>query len=150
LAAEEKKLVHLLLPTSLAARKDDAGQRCQSGARAFFNTAANKDRFPPQDLDIYAEAAQQPGAMQSMVNYYRALVRYPEAREVGDAMVNVPTLVLWGENDLALDIHLLDGMEEWVPKLTVHRLPGISHWVQQDAPEEVNRLLSNWLETPLS
>ncbi|MBP6435085.1 MAG: alpha/beta hydrolase, partial [Sphingorhabdus sp.] len=89
-------------------------------------------------------------AMQSMVNYYRALARYPEAREVGDAMVDTPTLVIWGENDLALDINLLDGMEEWVPDLTVHRLPGISHWVQQDAPEEVNRLLDDWLEKPVS
>lgn len=115
---------------------------------AFFNTAANKDRFQPQDLDVYAEAAQRPGAINAMVNYYRALVRYPEARDVGDAMVDIPTLVIWGENDLALDIHLLDGMEQWVPKLTVHRLPGISHWVQQDAPEEVNRLLSEWLEHP--
>ena len=113
---------------------------------AFLNTAANKDRFPEQDLDVYAKAAQQPGAMHAMVNYYRALLRYPEAREVGDAMVDTPTLVIWGENDMALDIHLLDGMEEWVPNLTVHRLPGISHWVQQDAPDEVNQLLGQWLD----
>ena len=113
---------------------------------AFFNTAANKDLFQQKDLDVYARAAQQQGAMQAMVNYYRALVRYPEARDVGDAMVDTPTLVIWGENDLALDIHLLDGMEEWVKNLTVHRLAGISHWVQQDAPDEVNRLLDNWLQ----
>ena len=51
------------------------------------------------------------------------------------------TQVIWGENDLALDIHLLDGMEQWVP-----RLPGISHWVQQDAPDAVNALLTDWLD----
>ena len=81
-----------------------------------------------------------------MLNYYRALFRFRDPRALGDANVSMPTLVIWGENDLALDIHLLDGMEQWVPELTVRRLPGISHWVQQDAPDEVNRLLSDWLD----
>jgi len=112
---------------------------------AFFNTAAHKDRFSKADLDIYAAAASRPGAMRAMVNYYRALLRFPEDRDPGAAMVDIPTLVIWGENDLALDIHLLDGMQQWVPQLTLHRLPGIFHWVQQDAPDEVNQLLGDWL-----
>ncbi len=111
----------------------------------FTRSAANKHLFPRDEMDVYARAAQRPGAMKAMVNYYRALLRMPDMRNVGDGMVNVPTLVIWGENDLALDIHLLGGMEAWVPNLTLHRLPGISHWVQQDAPEEVNRLLGDWL-----
>lgn len=117
----------------------------QAVRRAFFNTAAHKAQFSKKDLDIYAAAAQRPGAMRAMVNYYRALLRYPDDRDPGDAIVDVPALVIWGENDLALDIHLLDGMEQWVPQLTLHRLPGISHWVQQDAPDDVNGLLGRWL-----
>jgi pimeloyl-ACP methyl ester carboxylesterase len=117
--------------------------------QAFTNSAANRTNFTKADLDIYAAAAQRPGAMTAMINYYRALLRIPDIRKVGDAVVDVPTLVIWGENDVALDIHLLDGMEEWVPKLRLHRLPGISHWVQQDAPAEVNRLLGDWLDKPL-
>lgn len=117
---------------------------------AFFNSAANKTNFAKADLDVYAAAAQRPGAIRSMVNYYRALFRYRDPDALGDAKVAMPTVVIWGENDLALDIHLLDGMEAWVPDLTVHRLPGISHWVQQDAPEAVNLLLSEWLDKQLS
>jgi epoxide hydrolase 4 len=129
------------LPERLLLRNNAAPIR-----RVFFDSAANKGNFPKADLAIYARAAQGAGAIKSMLNYYRALLRFPDMRKVGDAMVEVPTLVIWGENDLALDIHMLDGLEQWVPKLTLHRLPGISHWVQQDAPEEVNRLLINWLE----
>jgi pimeloyl-ACP methyl ester carboxylesterase len=114
--------------------------------RAFFESAAHKDRFAKSDLDVYAKAAQLPGAMQAMLNYYRALMRYADDRDPGDASVRVPTLVIWGENDLALDIHLLDGMEQWVLNLTLHRLPGISHWVQQDAPDKVNRIMTDWLQ----
>lgn len=114
--------------------------------RAFTDSAANKANFPPADMDIYANAAQRPGAITAMLNYYRALFRFRDPEALGDAMVDMPTLVIWGENDIALDIHLLDGIEQWVPRLTLHRLPGISHWVQQDAPEEVNRLLCDWLK----
>jgi epoxide hydrolase 4 len=80
------------------------------------------------------------------LNYYRALLRLPDRSNIGDGMVDVETLVIWGEDDLALDIHLLDGMEQWVPHMTLHRLPGISHWVQQDAPDAVNALLLDWLD----
>jgi epoxide hydrolase 4 len=112
---------------------------------AFTGTAANKDNFSKESLEVYANAAQRSGAINAMLNYYRALLRYPDMRIVGDGMVYTDTLVIWGENDLALDIHLLDGMEQWVPNLTLHRLPGISHWVQQDAPDAVNALLMDWL-----
>lgn len=111
----------------------------------FAGSATNKHLFPREEMDVYARAAQRSGAMTAMLNYYRALLRLPDIRNVGDGVVETPTLVIWGENDLALDIHLLDGMEEWVPNLRLHRLPGISHWVQQDAPVEVNRLLGDWL-----
>lgn len=131
------------LPERLMLARDARAVR-----RAFLDSAANKGNFPAADLDVYAKAAQRPGAMTAMLNYYRALFKYREANgaALGNAMVDLPTLVIWGENDIALDIHLLDGMEEWVPDLTLHRLPGISHWVQQDAPEEVNRLLAQWLD----
>ena len=113
--------------------------------RAFTGTAANKGNFAPEALEMYANAARRPGAMTAMLNYYRALMRFPDIGNVGDGILQTDTLVIWGENDLALDIHLLDGMEQWVPRLTLHRLPGISHWVQQDAPERVNALLADWL-----
>jgi pimeloyl-ACP methyl ester carboxylesterase len=29
--------------------------------------------------------------------------------------------------------------------LTVRYLPGVSHWVQQEAPELVNELIETWL-----
>jgi epoxide hydrolase 4 len=111
----------------------------------FAGSAANKHLFPRDEMDVYARAAQRPGAMTAMLNYYRALLRLPDMRNVGDGVVHIPTLVIWGEDDLGLDIHLLDGMEQWVPRLTLHRLPGISHWVQQDAPDEVNAIMKGWL-----
>ena len=58
---------------------------------------------------------------------------------------DVPTLVVWGEEDVALDLICLDGTERYVRDLTLRRLPGVSHWVQQDAPEAVNGMLREFL-----
>jgi epoxide hydrolase 4 len=98
------------------------------------------------DLDIYTAAVQRPGAMTAMINYYRALLRHRNSVDLGDARIDVPTLMIWGEEDVALNIGCTEGTEEWVPNLTLHRLPGISHWVQIEAPEAVNRIMGEWLD----
>jgi pimeloyl-ACP methyl ester carboxylesterase len=54
-------------------------------------------------------------------------------------------LQIWGECDTALGLETLDGTDRFVPRLTQHRLPGVSHWVQQEAPEAVNAVISRWL-----
>lgn len=113
--------------------------------RAFRNMAVDKSRFPRADLDIYAAAASRPGALTAMINYYRALLRNARATDVGDGKVDVPTLMIWGEEDTALNINCTVGTEAWVSDLTLHRLPGVSHWVQQEAPEQVNALITDWL-----
>ncbi|WP_417622116.1 alpha/beta fold hydrolase [Parasphingorhabdus sp.] len=113
--------------------------------QAFSNMAVDKSRFPDSELQVYADAASRPGALRSMINYYRALLRTKDAREIGDGVVDVPTLMIWGEEDAAIDIRCTDGTEEWVPDLELHRLAGVSHWVQQEAPEKVNAILRAWL-----
>ncbi|MFI5317568.1 MAG: alpha/beta fold hydrolase [Myxococcota bacterium] len=118
--------------------------------RAFRDMAVHKENFPDEVLDVYRRAALQPGALTAMLNYYRALLSGGGARRqrsLGYPLIEVPTLVLWGEQDTALGVETLGGIEEFVPNLTLHRLPDASHWVQQDAPEEVNRLLVEWLHS---
>ena len=113
--------------------------------RAFSRMAVDKSRFPEAELQLYADAASRPGALRSMINYYRALLRTKDGRQIGDGMVDIPTLMIWGEEDSVIDIRCTDGTEEWVPDLELHRLPGVSHWVQQEAPEKVNAILREWL-----
>jgi len=67
-----------------------------------------------------------------MLNYYRALVRRPSTLDLGDGKVDIPTLMIWGEQDVALDVSGTGGTEEWVSDFTLRRLPNASHWVQQE------------------
>ncbi|MGQ7829292.1 alpha/beta fold hydrolase [Altererythrobacter sp. Z27] len=128
------------LPERMLGR-DDA----QPISRIFRESAVNKHRFTREEAEPYRAAAAQPGALTAMVNYYRALFQTRDGLRLGDGIVHVPTLVIWGEQDLAIDIHVLDGMEQYVPDLTVRRFPNASHWVQQDIPDEVNAALEEWL-----
>ncbi|MDR3472825.1 MAG: alpha/beta fold hydrolase [Devosia sp.] len=114
--------------------------------RAFAATAARPEVFPPALLDHYAEAARAPGAMTAMINYYRAnaagLGQWSGARA---PPITTPTLVIWGQQDPFLDAALADPGRERVGDLTVEPIAGAAHWVQQEAPEAVNRALAAWM-----
>jgi pimeloyl-ACP methyl ester carboxylesterase len=115
---------------------------------AFRNSAVDKSRFPDEVLQVYRENAARPGALTAMLNYYRALVRGGGGRRqgaLGYSVIDTPTLMIWGENDIALGKETTYGTERWVPNLTLRYLPNVSHWVQQEAPETVNAMIEAWL-----
>ncbi|MDP1737644.1 MAG: alpha/beta hydrolase [Caulobacter sp.] len=115
--------------------------------RAFTDMAVDKSRFPPQVVDHYRRNALLPGAATAMVNWYRAGARNGLGKYgPGKApVIETPTLMIWGEEDTALGIELTQGYEPYVRDFTLHRLPGVSHWVQQEAPEAVNERLEAWM-----
>ena len=56
--------------------------------------------------------------------------------------VTVPTTIIWGEGDSYMgDVLLEMSVKKVTGPLTVERLPGVSHWVQQEAPDAVTRHL---------
>ncbi len=116
-------------------------------ARLFRTTSVHPENFSEDDLAVYRNNAASPSRVRGMVNYYRALLRGGMRRmdALGTPIIDVPTLLLWGEQDSALTKPTTYGIESRVRNLTLRYLPQASHWVQQDAPEEVNAMLSAWL-----
>ena len=116
-------------------------------ARAFTDMAVDASRFPAEVIDIYRDGWLRPGAMTAMLNYYRAAVRNVRSeRRLGFPRIDVPTLMIWGLEDRALGRATTEGTGEYVDDLTIRYLPGVSHWVQQEAPELVNAILTSWLD----
>ena len=113
--------------------------------QAFYGMAVDKTHFGSEVLDRYAKDAQRPGAIRGMVNWYRAALRVPGKMAGPWPVIETPTLIIWGEEDAALGVELLEGTDAYVSDLTINRLPGVSHWVQQEAPDQVNAILSGWL-----
>ena len=98
--------------------------------------------FSDQDLERYAQAWAQPGALTGMVNYYRAaLRRSPRGALSRLTPIQTQTLVIWGMRDRHLGSELAEPLPQWVPNVRVERLPAATHWVQHDEPQRVSELL---------
>jgi pimeloyl-ACP methyl ester carboxylesterase len=112
------------------------------------NTSRNPARFPDEVVEIYRQNAARPGGLRAMINWYRAAFRSGGLgrQRVGNIpRITTPTLFLWGDADPALSIRGTRGTENYVSDLTFRVFPGVSHWIQQEAPEAVNAMLQAWL-----
>ncbi len=88
-------------------------------------------------------------------NYYRASplrpARADDAAAAGIDLplsmltVDLPTLVIWGLNDIALPPELIAGLEAYVPRLTLKTVADASHWIVHEQPALVMRLLGEFL-----
>ncbi len=118
--------------------------------RTFRGLAIRKDTFTDEDLRRFHEALAKPGALTAAINYYRATFRnFSAMRELERApkMIGVPTLLVWAENDVALGKELTYGMEPlFSGPFRIHYVPACSHWVNEEQPELVNRLLLEFLD----
>lgn len=89
------------------------------------------------------------------LNYYRASPLRPPTAPDSPVMalsfapefvtVRLPTHVVWAEADRALPPALLDGLEAFVPQLTLTRVPGASHWIVHERPELIAREIESSL-----
>ncbi len=113
--------------------------------------------FTDDDKQMYVNAWSQPGALTGGLNYYRAGGIKPPSQgekidnltdkqvELSPVMINVPALVIWGEKDTALTTHNLEGLDEFIPDLTIKRIPEGSHWIINERPDKVNSLIREFL-----
>jgi pimeloyl-ACP methyl ester carboxylesterase len=116
--------------------------------RTFVFEDAAPGTFDEADRERYVAALSRDGALTAALNYYRANI--PPAswlRPPPDLpQVEVPVMIVWGEADSNMSPMLLErSMTKVSGPLRVERLPGVSHWVQQEAPDRVNPLLVDFL-----
>jgi epoxide hydrolase 4 len=112
-------------------------------ASTLTETAVNKAAFSLADIEAYKDAVAKRGALTAMVNYYRNAFRGLLDREWG--VLEIPTLMLWGEEDSSLGKELTDGTQAYVKNLLIHYIAHCGHWVQQEQPQQVNQYLREFL-----
>jgi pimeloyl-ACP methyl ester carboxylesterase len=114
----------------------------------FRRDPVRSDSFTDEDIQKYKLAIGRPGALTAALNYYRAAFRSLVRGEVSNVRaIDVPTLLLWGEQDRYLGLGVTHGLEQWISNLRVERIAEASHWVQMDARERVNQLMVEFLAT---
>lgn len=98
-----------------------------------------------EEIAECVSALSSPGAMTAALNYYRAALRH---RPEGIRRIQAPTLLIWGERDRFLVPELTEGLERWVPDLTIERLPRATHWLHHEEPERVSELIARFARPP--
>ncbi len=89
------------------------------------------------------------------LNYYRASPLRPPGTDDPAATaialphemltIDVPTLVVWGLGDTALPPELIDGLDAYIPRLTLQRVPDATHWIVHEQPALVTDALQRFL-----
>ncbi|HEY3626752.1 MAG TPA: alpha/beta hydrolase [Terracidiphilus sp.] len=156
---QQKASSYMLLFRSDNAEKTLSENNYALLVNAVLGEGLKTGAFTEQDKAAYLQAWSQPGALTGGLNYYRAARVGPPAlggtraagslasSDVARLIVRVPTLVMWGEKDTALTIRNLDGLDRFVPNLTVKLFPDGSHWVVHEKPEEVNAAIREFIES---
>jgi pimeloyl-ACP methyl ester carboxylesterase len=97
------------------------------------------------DIEAYAQAYARHG-FRGPINWYRNVdhnkQQYPD---IGARPVEAPCLMITAEWDAALPPELAAGMPALCPDLETHLIRECGHWTQQEKPDELNRLLVDWL-----
>ena len=112
-----------------------------AGLRALFANSAFTDR---EALEHYVERLCDPAALTAALNWYRA-VNLASLARVG--AVTVPTLYVWSTEDPAIGAEAAERTARHVTgSYRFEVLEGVSHWIPEDAPEQLNQLVLQHLE----
>lgn len=116
-----------------------------AGDGALLRSMLARAGLAPGPAHRYTERLLEPGALTAALGWYRGL-RVP-SRTVG--RIDVPTLFIWGEGDVALGETAAEATARWVRgPYRFERLNGHSHWLPEQAPAEVSTLLIEHLNSP--
>ena len=121
------------------------GRKNARGAAELLRRSGKPGTFTEEDLDHYREAWSQPGALTAMINWYRAMIRagFRQAFQSSPALpsIAVPTLMLWGKQDVALGAEMAQPSIDLCAEGSLVFFENATHWVQHDEAAAVTKLL---------
>lgn len=119
----------------------------QANGRNLLAASSRPDSFTPAELIVYEHAWRKPGAITGMLNWYRQNFRQGNRLQQAPppaGSIEVPTLMLWGEKDVALGKELAEPSIALCADGRLIFFPNATHWLQHDEPESVNQYLSEF------
>ena len=122
-----------------------------SGLRNLLLRSSKEGVFNEADLERYVQAWSQPGAVSAMLNWYRAAFRRglqgpKNPNRVPRRRVHVPTLILWGKQDVALSSRMVRPSASLCDNAKFVFFDQASHWLQHEEAEQVNYLLIDFFK----
>jgi pimeloyl-ACP methyl ester carboxylesterase len=114
--------------------------------RAWDGKTGAAQLLSADELAVFVEAFRK-GGFFGPVSWYRNFTRnWERAEGLKQRIDGVPCLMITAELDAVLTPEMAEPMPAFVGDLETHMVKGSGHWTQQEKPEEVNRLILDWLE----
>lgn len=124
----------------------------ERGDASFFlwmmRASSPKGTFSDEDLEIYRAALRPRERIEAVLAFYRDAWRRHipgvvarRSFRLDSPLIHTPATIVWGDGDQALAPTHPDAVRRWATHLEVRRLPGVSHWVPEERPDEVVRAL---------
>lgn len=120
----------------------------------FQQQAVRKSAFSQANTDLYQAALQKPGVIPAVLQHVRHCFSLNDWLNISDwlspsrlslAPLRAPTLIMWGEDDTLLPVKGLFAPGLSDETLIKRSIPDCGHWIQQEAPQSVNRELMQFL-----
>ena len=97
-----------------------------------------------EELD-YFEAAYKKSGFTGPINRYRNWTHNWKILDGVDQVIRIPTLFIGAVDDVVIPLSSIERMKSVVPDVEIHMLEPCGHWSQQERPDDVNRLMIDWL-----
>ena len=110
-------------------------QRNEAGGEALLNAV---------ELEYYVDAFRTSGFTPA-INWYRNWSRNWRSLEGVNQHISIPTLFIGAEDDVVISPQQIAAMRPLVADLAIEILEPCGHWTQQERPDDVNRLIVDWL-----
>ncbi|MCC3158128.1 alpha/beta hydrolase [Hymenobacter sp. 15J16-1T3B] len=108
--------------------------------RKSLTSTSRRGTFSADDLRRYRLAWSQPGAMRSMINWYRAAARRGRSStQLG--RITVPLQLIWGRRDAFLEARMAEESQKYCDQGWLTYFDKATHWVQHEEGTRVNELL---------
>jgi pimeloyl-ACP methyl ester carboxylesterase len=103
--------------------------------------AADTGAWTPAEMDIFLDRLQQPERARASTQLYRQLLVHEGAAwmagKYADRRLEVPTLMLFGEADIAISPSMLMGFEAHADDMRLELVPGCGHFIAEERPQLV-------------
>jgi pimeloyl-ACP methyl ester carboxylesterase len=123
---------------------DGSEQALLDDDQALLKTIFEASGMPEGEEEPYLEALDNPEITTGAVNWYKATA---DGSILDIGRITAPTLYIWSTEDVALGRTAAEGTEDYVDgEYEFVELEGVSHWIQEEVPDELNTRLLEHLD----
>ena len=145
-ASKDNRLQYMLFFQEPGRAEAFFARDLEGAQRRFYAGASGGTEYlSEEEFQVYVEAFRE-GGLTGPLNFYRNIDRnWEQAAALEGRPVLCPALMVMAEKDPVLRPELTAGMEARAPDLRKELIKDCGHWTQQEKPEELNRILVDFL-----